>query len=597
MQQGCRGGNVPAHVTLGRVQMSVIFQRLAKVLPERHAPGRSSFATEAKALRDWIDHLPLANPSATARLLIAALREMNQLRIDPAQRMAALEALRVPVAHAVASLDRMINADVFPLPPAKQQLAQQISDFDRELAVGYSALIQEVCAPAGAVPFLRGKLVAAALARAVQHSAALLYRAYLTYQTPPAGVWQTLHDLFQFGVAVRLDDKRVDDALRPGESASVRESYVQALLFALSNPYRFSQRENGEIQDLVRVASRYCELRPGRAPEGAVAVQMEGDAGPGYLPEERDIPSHDVWAFQISALTRLVEGELARLPPGSESIEIGPPGASVKVELGLVEKLMQSWTGTASRGQQRLPAGHRLDCVVGLHSVHYVLAENLDFDAFLRSVRGVAISLREGDRVAAWTAGAADAMTRVLRADVKVLDQSLSGYRLLWDKLDGLRLRVGELLALAPPAGDGDPQDWMIGAIRWLRLRESGELETGVELLSRRALPVGLRTFDANLVPRAPMRGLLLEPLDIDGEGAAETILAPQLLERGSEKIEVMRPPDPFADVPEPRVDLIRAARIVERGSAYVQLSPAAPGETQSDDDHDSQAMASGGAH
>ena len=562
--------------------MSALFQRLGRALPERHAPGKSSFATEAKALRDWIAHLPLANPNATAKLLVTALHEMNQLQLDPAQRMAAMEALRGPIAHVVASLDRMVNADVFPLPPAKQQLGQQISEFDRELALGYTALVHDVCAPVGAVPFLRGKLVTFALVRAVQHCGALLYRAYLMYQQPPDGVWQMLHDLFQFGVAVRLDEKRIEDPLRGDAQVSVRDSYTQSLLFALSNPYRFTQRENAEIYTLTRALAGYCELRPGRAPEGAIAVQVDKDAGPGYLPEEREVPRHDVWAFQISGLTRFLERELATVPADAEVVDLKPAGtAALRVDLNLIEKLTQTWTGTAARGQARLPAGHRLDCVIGLHSAHYVLCDNMDFDAFLRSIRGVAISLREGDRVAAWTASAESA--RIIRSDVRVLDQSLSGYRLQWEKTEGLRVKVGELMALAPPAEDGESQDWMICAIRWLRLLPAGAMETGVSLLSRRALPVGLRTFDANHVPRAPMRGLLLESLSGDG---ARTILAPHLFERSASEIEVMHPADPFAATPEPLVEVLQQPRVAERGIAYVQIAIEEPcAEEPGDDD------------
>jgi hypothetical protein len=550
--------------------MSALFQRLGRALPERHAPGRSSFATEPKALRDWIGHLPLANPNATAKLLVTALHEMNQLQLEAGQRMAAMEALRGPIAHVVASLDRMINADVFPLPPAKQQLGQQISEFDRELAMGYTALIHDVCAPAGAVPFLRGKTVTFALVRAVQHCGALLYRAYLMYQAPPEGVWQTLHDLFQFAVGVRLDEKRVEDPLRGGEQTSVRDNYTQSLLIALSNPYRFTQKENAEIHALTRVLSSYCELRPGRAPEGAIAVQVDKDAGPGYLPEEREVPRQDVWAFQISGLTRFLDSELARVTPGAETVEFKPGGSAavVHVDLGLVERLTQTWTGTAARGQTRLPAGHRLDCVIGLHSVHYVLCGNIDFDAFLRSIRGVAISLRESDRIAAWTASGESA--RIIRNDVRVLDQSLSGYRLQWEKTEGLRVKVGELMALAPPAEDGEAQDWMVGTIRWLRLLENGAMETGVALLSRRALPVGLRTFDANHAPRAPMRGLLLESLA--GDADARTILAPHLFDRSASEVEVMHPADPFAATPEPLVEMLKQPRMAELGSAYVQI-------------------------
>ena len=79
---------------------------------------------------------------------------------------------------------------------------------------------------------------------------------------------------------------------------------MHALLFALSNPYRFTQSENVEIYALTRVLAPYCELRPGRAPEGAIAVQVDSDDSLGYLPEEREVPAEGRWAFQISGLTR-----------------------------------------------------------------------------------------------------------------------------------------------------------------------------------------------------------------------------------------------------------------------------------------------------
>src|SRR6185369_17147137 len=110
--------------------------------------------------------------------------------------------------------------------------------------------------------------------------------------------------------------------------------YMHALLYALSKPYRFTQRENGEIYQLTRLLSAYCELRPGRAPEGAIAVQVESDIGPGYLPEDREVPVEGVWAFQISGLTRFLDGEVAALAPGADSVLLGARiGQPMRVEL------------------------------------------------------------------------------------------------------------------------------------------------------------------------------------------------------------------------------------------------------------------------
>ena len=134
--------------------MSGLFQRLVQGFPERHAPTKNSFATDTKSLRDWISHLPLANPGATARLLISALREMNQLRVDAAQRLDGFEMLRPQVEQIVANLSKQVVGDSFPLPPQKQQLGQLAQDFEHELALGYGTAAHDFCAPAGAVPFV-----------------------------------------------------------------------------------------------------------------------------------------------------------------------------------------------------------------------------------------------------------------------------------------------------------------------------------------------------------------------------------------------------------------------------------------------------------
>ena len=554
--------------------MSALFQRLVAELPERHAPGKNSFATDAKSLRSWISHLPLANPGATARLLIGALREMNQLRVEPLQRLEALELLRPSVDQIVTWLGRQTLGDSLPLPPQKQQLGQLAQDFERELALGYSAVVYDLCAPAGAVPFMRGKAAALALTRAIQHRNAGLFEAYLLYRAPPAGAWQSLHDLFRFAVAVQADDKALEDPLCGGAQISVRMAYMHALLFALSNPYRFTQKENCEIHELTRIWAAHCELREGRAPQGAVAVRTDADLSPGYLPEEREVPGEGLWAFEISALTRFVEGQLAMLPPGLASTQFRLRGGPVvHAEVAFVERLMRSWDAASERSRQRLAAGHQLDAVIGLHDLHFVLAGNQDFETFLRKTRGVAISLHENDRVATWASGAnGNAPTRIKRLCAKVLDQSLGGYRVVWEKIDGVRVRVGELVGLATPAGDDDGQDWMVGTIRWLRIEPSGAMDAGIELLAPRALPVGLRSFDPNGVPRAAMRGVLLESMQHGDDAPSRTLLAPHLFDRDAHEIELTKPGDPFGWPPEAVVEILRGVDVIDNGSGYLRI-------------------------
>ena len=551
--------------------MSTLIERLVHGLPERHSPVKTSFATDSKSLRAWLAQLPMANPGATARLLIGALREMNQLHIDPQQRLDALELLRAPIFQMVTTLDKQVLGDSFPLPPQKYQLGQLAQDFEHALAMGYCAVVHDLCAPVGVVPFLRGKVVAMALVRAVTHRGGCLHQVYLLYRVPPPGVWQNLHDLFRFAVAVHADTRAIADPLQNGAQVSVRMAYIHALLFALSNPYRFSQRENSEIYALTRIWSEHCELREGRAPAGAIAVRTDRDQSLGYLPEEREAPGEGLWALEISGLTRFLEGQLAMLPPGIVALQFRlRDGALVHADAGFVERLMSVWDGGAERSQQRLAAGHRLDTVIGLHDLHFVLAGDTDFESFVRKHRGLAISLHENDAVASW-ANNGHVAQPVRHLSAKVLDQSLGGYRLIWENLEGMRIKVGELLGLATPAEDDESQDWMIGVIRWLRIGATSTIDTGVELLARRALPVAVRSFDAHGVPRTAMRGVLLDPLDGSHDQQIR-IIVPHLFDRGTSEMELTRPGDPFGWPAEAQVETISGVRVIDNGGGYLRL-------------------------
>ncbi|HET8942477.1 MAG TPA: hypothetical protein VFN13_10875 [Rudaea sp.] len=584
--------------------MSGLFQRLAEDLPERYVATKTSFACDGKSLREWLTHLPLANPGATARLLIGALREMNQLRVDPQQRVDALELLRPPIDQIVVTLSRQVLGDRFPLPAQKLKLGALAQDFELEMALGYRSVVYDLCAPAGAIPFLRGKVVALALTRAIQHYGACLYQVYLRYHTPPAGIWQSLHDLFRFAVAVQLDDKAISDPLHPGVALSARLAYIQALLFALSNPYRCTQKENGDIFLLTRIWASHCDIREGRAPAGAIAIRTDSDRSLGYLPEEREAPGDGLLALEISGLMRNLEGQLAMLPTGMGSIQFRPPGATeVGARTELIKQLMSTWDSSSERNQARLAAGHMLDSVVGLHDLHFVLAGNMSFEAFLRKTRGLAISMHDGDQVASWASAAGDSTVQVKRLQAKVLDQSLGGYRLLLEQIDSVRLRVGELVGLAPPADDDDEQqDWMVGCIRWLRIDPAGPMDVGIELLARRCMPVAVRPMDKQGIPRTVMRGVSLDTMH-DAETSATPVMVPHTFDMATPEIELTRPGDPFAWPSDPRVDTMQVVDVRETGGGYLRLlvdsqanrhdnTPASPHAAANDDSQAAAAQA-----
>lgn len=556
------------------------YRRLGEGLPERRAPPRGAFQVEPKALKRWIEALPLANASVAARMLFQAVRELNQMTIDPVGRLASLEALRVPVAALTDAIDRQIVGASFPLPPQKAQLGATARDFQRQMALGYRLAIYELCAPDGKVPFLRGKTVTLALERAIGHLGAELCKGYYLYAAPPEGVWRIINALFGFALSTRLDDKAVDDPVAGG-SGTPRQTFAHVLLLAISNPYRLTQKEIHEAWQVTRAWSPLPVLRGAVPGESVFAVPLDEDRGPGYLPEERSSEGAARLSFDTAPLERELERQLALVDGLTGSLSFrSRGGAAVAVGSDLVRRLVTNWRFVPDRAQRRLPAGHELDTLVGLHAVHYFLAGGVDFETVVRRACGTALHVTERERGSSWSASD---VGRPELQRARVLDQSLGGYRIVWERADAVRARVGELVALAAATGAADPaevphdeRDWMVGVIRWLRITTAGAVDAGIEILGREARAAVVRSMDAYRHPRPSVRGVVLQATRAAG-GHAAAVLAPTVLERNAPSYEFRAMPARWSAADVVEVRELGDIDVAEQTASFlrIQLPPA----------------------
>ncbi|MEO8010101.1 MAG: hypothetical protein ABI650_00510 [Dokdonella sp.] len=578
--------------------MTDLHRRLLRDVPERRAPRAGDFATDTRALRSWVAALPLANFSATARMLVEGLRSINQLRIAPGERLDALEILRTPVVQLAVLVDKQIIGASFPLPPQRAELGTLAQEFQSELALGYRMVVHDFCAPSGSVPMLKGKSVALAGIRALLHGGARLHKAYLLYRTPPRGAWQGLHDVYRFMASRGLDDRAIEDG-NSGPATSARHAYAYALLLALANPYRFTQRELVDVIALTRTFAPSCALR--KISLGGVAthpVDVDVDRGPGYLPEERTPASDGVFALDISAVLAYIDEQVRSLPPGIRVATFRVRGGTaVQVDIDLTQRLIDGWTSEGQRGHSRLAAGHVLQTVIGLHDLHFVLAGNEDFESFLRRVRGTTISVSaERDNSASWAVSSGEQM-RTQRMQARIADQGFGGYRLGWDRGgpgETVRAKVGELVGLSLPEGSNGAPDWMVGAIRWMRIDDEGRVDAGIELLSRRALAVGASAIDESGNVRSDMRAVLLTPMRAEQAAIYSSLVTPGLFEREARAIRLTLPVDPHRWPSSPCVLDIQGAGLMETAGAYLQfaLPPLDLAEDGSGEAETSRAMA-----
>ncbi|MBD8524325.1 hypothetical protein [Pseudomarimonas arenosa] len=511
--------------------MSDAYRRLCEGLPPRHAPDQSSFPTDPRRVKAWVEALPRANQAATYKQLDDALDSLCEVHLDGAARLGVLESLRLPLLEAITALELQCQGGGIPLSAAKARAFEQLYSFESALARCYRLAAIEYCAPSGSVPLLRGGSVATCLERAAYHTARCLMLSYFLYHQPVAGSWSALHAVHEFAVSCRLDEKSIDEAAE-GRATNVKQLYLQSLLVALSNPYRFSQREQADFWKLSANLVAYVGLTTSGSGD-AHPVPVGSDAGPGYTAGER-ADEGGLW-IDLGPLRQQLDQALAA--SDRDLIVLRFKGARPQeVPADLLRRIIGGWGRASSRRNQRLSAGHELETVLGLGSLHFHLSGMLDFDTFLGRA-GVSEENEDKQR-AAWARAPVDA-GRIPVHRAEVIDQSLGGYHLHWGSEEGIKARVGELIGLAISSME-DGRHWLLGMLRWLRFAQDGSVDAGIELLSRYPRPVAIRSMEGGDAGRHAHRAIEYRPLK--GEKEAQLYFAaPTSLVGKQARLQVLR--------------------------------------------------------
>jgi len=521
----------------------------------------ANFAADPRKARQWAAALPRANALATQQSLGQALDSLASQRLDGATRLGVLEELRPAIGESIGLLKAEYQASPLPLDAARANAAQQVEWFHTTLAQAYRKAAVEICAPEGNIPMLRGGTVALALARSAWHFSQALAVAWRVYRGPADGVWQGLHRVHRFALDQKLDTRAVADPLAGG-SAEIRVMYLRALLMAVTHPLAFSQSEQDALWQVTGDLASRCTISRMEPAGNSPPIPEDADRGPGAGMLD-EAPSR--W-LDISPFVAEVDGAISRQRDGFSSL-VPARGVGMKVSTDMLLRLKRAFGLAAARAHARLPGGHVIRTVFGLSSLHFYLAGQRDFDAFLRQATQRVVHPPRAD----WAHTHTDA-SRVPVHEGRVLDQSLGGYRMAWAQANQIRARVGELVGLTLADADEIHPDWMVGVVRWLRYEDDGGLSAGIELVARRTAPIGLRVHGKDGFTREPVRGVEMESLDEEGE---IHFLAPNSMDTGAARIEVVRDAAERGIVEAPPVEEILAGiNLLVNAGDYALLRP-----------------------
>jgi hypothetical protein len=499
----------------------------------------------------------MASATETTKQLFRTLQEMNRTRMDPQTRIQLAELLCEPIAYVVGEMAPRYTGSSFPLSEKSLRAAHVCTRMYEELGYAYKIAVHDMAQVR--IGTQERNLLVVALFRAVRRLADMVYLTALVYEPFPRHIWRELHNLFAFAETNKWSATKVK--IRGGEPAdspasTLRESYVQALLFAMSSPHRLRQRE---IHVLLRRLPEWAPLvrmsgYTGNPGDTRFVVRLKRDEPPTHSsllsgPVEKPALELDTGAL-IQALHRLFDTlppDTAAMVPGNHQDDVGRP---------LLRRLIQAW-GTAPRRQfVRTQLNFDLDIAVGLSNVYTLISGDDDTDRgiahfgtetddsldtpelnvestfssdLLESDSGLTLvpmddrnDLHPGanERLALVThkekAPAPPIWAREVESEpetsatttLRTLNESAGGYCVHWHGHRVPGIQIGELVGIQSSGGSNS---YGLAVVRWMQNTPETGLQIGMQLLASNAYAVSVT--EAERRRRTPAHCLLVPEL------------------------------------------------------------------------------------
>ncbi|HUP98260.1 MAG TPA: hypothetical protein VM073_09970, partial [Usitatibacter sp.] len=399
-------------------------------------------------MRKWIESRPLNVTFETGRALLRHLGRVNRARIDADARVEILDAYRPAAARILLDLEAMYAMASLPLGPGPRAALGLAREFLTELALGYRLALADTTGKM----FSSKKQAGTLLFRAMEYTAERMFAAYKSYTPVPTGTWAELHELY-----LRAEELRVArDALGDVPKRTLADTYLDALLLSLTDPYRLGQGESQRVLHVLREHRALATLgqsRPATPPGGHFMVPCNTDKPPKPAIGKLDDTEGPDW--------RLLDAN-----PLVERIRARPDELNTR--------LARLWGDPPKRTSRRDPGQATVAISMGLDGVgHFVALEPL-----VDQVRQQEM-LRKGLTMPLAALPVNDQSEPIPVFEWDVVNQSKGGLRVR--RLDRTEqpIAVGEVAGIKVP---GAPH-WAIGVVRWVTVFEDGGMEFGLQYL------------------------------------------------------------------------------------------------------------------
>jgi len=445
----------------------------------RNAPPKD-LEIRPKQVKAWADALPLAQSADAARQIRDHLAGLNASKIESDDRIQILQNYRPVVSVVLDELEAVYAKSAIPLPTRARDALAIARDLASQLATGYTIAASDTSAKL--IAFGAKRQVPLLLLRAMEYLCAVLRASYKSYTPAPEGVWRAVHEVFLYSEAQGF----AADPTEPETKASILETYGEALLLALTDPYRLSPGELDRVVVQLRAVKAPVPLGQAKLttrPTAHFLVPCDTDRPPKPALSASDDTGGKNW--RLLDANPVVEKLRAR----KSAFDKGQVSAALKQSMGtdavvLLPKLITLWGDPPKRTSRRDPMETSVAICIGLKAVtHYVSLEpkidpKAEADKIRQGITIPLISIIQDENSKSFPVN-----------EWEVVNQSAGGLKVRRTAPALQQVSVGEIVGVKLVGR----ARWTVGMVRWITVLEEGGLEFGIQFISSAARRASIR--------------------------------------------------------------------------------------------------------
>lgn len=207
-------------------------------------PATLPFDPDQSSVSKWLQNLPDTGTIETCKFIFATLAQLNRHDLAIRVRFAILEHFRPVVLLQSSHLTTRLSGSIFPLQPKSRKIAKLAAKFHSELGSGYRVIANHADFEESFSSYEQALVVY----RIVGSLAISLLRIAQTYQAPAPKIWHLLKKFYCLAESRELFYTKVQDPMAAfPNSSTIAGTLATAVLFFITNPYRYSRLEMDQL--------------------------------------------------------------------------------------------------------------------------------------------------------------------------------------------------------------------------------------------------------------------------------------------------------------------------------------------------------------